>query len=206
MLTDPPDSSGNREDRSTLGSETLMHIKANDEQAWTRVLERYYPKVHRWATQAGLDEQAAYDVSQDVFRSVVKDLRKFDLSGDAATFGGWLRRITQRRVADYQRKFCGLRGEGGTDAVVRISEVADLNVDEDEGNSLVNRIGFQRVLDQVQSEFSEADWKAFKMSTLENYSTSEISAQLGISVNSIYLAKSRIKKRMNQLLSDKELD
>ena len=60
----------------------------------------------------------------------------------------------------------------------------------------------RRVLELVRSEFEERTWLAFKKTAIEEKVPSDVAEELGMSVASVYQAKSRILRRLRQQLAD----
>ena len=58
----------------------------------------------------------------------------------------------------------------------------------------------------AQTEFEETTWRAFWMSTVDGFSTTETAFELGITKNAVYLSKSRITKRLRQILEAPNAD
>jgi RNA polymerase sigma-70 factor (ECF subfamily) len=57
-----------------------------------------------------------------------------------------------------------------------------------------------RALELMQSHFQPATWKACWECVVNGRSPVEVAAQLGISVNAVYIAKSRVLSRLRQEL------
>lgn len=55
---------------------------------------------------------------------------------------------------------------------------------------------YEQAVKLMQSEFSEQDCTAFLLLVVEGVSPCDVGKQLGVSVNSVYIAKSRILKRL----------
>jgi RNA polymerase sigma-70 factor (ECF subfamily) len=60
------------------------------------------------------------------------------------------------------------------------------------------------VLELIQAEFEERTWKAALRLLAEDTSAKDVAAELGMSVNSVYLAKSRVLRRVREELGDVE--
>ena len=171
--------------------------------AWTEMVNRYFDRIYRWCLEAGLEPHAAADVSQEVFVSALGSMHRFQRD-DSSSFGGWLRRICQRRISDFLRR----RQEvavGGTDAVKFFSQLTPIQQSlYGSGQKAIEfAIDDERVLAAIaiaQSEFEESTWRAFWMSTVEGLSTTETAFELGLTKNAVYLAKSRISKRLKTLI------
>jgi RNA polymerase sigma-70 factor (ECF subfamily) len=52
----------------------------------------------------------------------------------------------------------------------------------------------------VQQDFTPATWQAFSRLVLEGTSPSEVAAELGVSINTVLLAKGRVLKRLRSEL------
>jgi RNA polymerase sigma-70 factor (ECF subfamily) len=58
----------------------------------------------------------------------------------------------------------------------------------------------------VQTEFEALSWQAFWMTTVEGRGASDVAFDLGLTRNAVYLAKSRILKRLRIALSPENTD
>lgn len=199
-MTDPNDSliRRNRDTGSTVGSSVILGIKQNNEGAWEQLVEFYYPIAYRWCRNAGLSEHNAADVCQDVFRSVVQSLENFDRTNDQQSFGAWLRLIVQRRIADFLQHNSHESPQGGTSAMLRFQEIPMEVNHEETGEANQKLLDAIRV---VQSEFEVTSWRAFELCVLQQIDADLVARELAISRNSVYLAKSRILKRIRQIMN-----
>ena len=57
---------------------------------------------------------------------------------------------------------------------------------------------FQWAASNVRPEFQESSWSAFWKTTVEECTGSEVAVQLGLSVGAVYVAKSRVLKRIRE--------
>jgi RNA polymerase sigma-70 factor (ECF subfamily) len=53
-------------------------------------------------------------------------------------------------------------------------------------------------MDQIQNQFSESTWSAFVATALENKSADQVADELDMSVGAVYIAKSRVTKRLKE--------
>src|SRR5262249_52455482 len=140
----------------------------------------------------------AEDVGQDVFRSVFAGLDRFRRDGPGHSFRGWLRAITRSRLGDWWRNR-GAVGQGGDGGVERMHAVPEPSDDDEAAEA---EILHRRALESVRSEFSERDWQAFWRVVVEEQAPKAVAAHLGVSANSVYLARSRILARLRALLGE----
>jgi RNA polymerase sigma-70 factor (ECF subfamily) len=58
----------------------------------------------------------------------------------------------------------------------------------------------QHALGYLRGEFSEAFWRAFQEHALAGRPAEEVAAELGIAAGTVYVAKSRVLKRLREEL------
>jgi len=200
--SEPNASKPKQNDPSDPGTTTFRRLQALDNSAWSKLVVEHFDSVYRWCREAGLDEHTSADIAQEVFVSALGSLHRFNRS-QSSNFGGWLRRITQRRIADHWRR----RSEpaiGGTDAVSMFNQLTCIR-NSLEFPSSETPLQDDRLLAAVaaiQPEFQPDTWRAFWMATVENRAAIDIALELGITRNAVYLAKSRITKRLRDYLTN----
>ncbi len=190
-------------ERPDPGTTTMHRLRELDNHAWVDLVTEYFDRVYRWCLDASLDEHTASDVAQEVFVSALGSLHRFKRD-DSSSFGGWLRRITQRRVADYLRRRPEVAA-GGTDSLKMFSQIASIRYSLDENIEENSKLEIQddrllAIVAKAQVEFEATTWQAFWMSTVDGRTTTDIALELGITKNAVYLAKSRITKRLRAIL------
>lgn len=188
------------------GTTTLRRLKSFDNEAWTKIIEAHFDLVFRWCQEGGLDPHTAADVTQEVFVSALGSLRNFQRLGDGS-FGGWLRRICQRRVADYHRRKSE-EAIGGTDAKKWFHQLEAIRTDLWPEKALqLEGMNDERLIEALaiaEKEFEETTWQAFWQTIMEGKSTTDAALELGITKNAVYLAKSRVTRRLRQLAEERE--
>src|SRR5581483_999286 len=159
----------------------LERVQADDAAAWDRLVSLYAPLVFQWCRRWDLQEQDVSDILQEVFGTVVKSIGSFRKEKEADTFRGWLRTITQTKVADHFRRL-GREpaGIGGTDAQARLAQFPVPMV-PDPGSSAgesPEQVLFFRALELIRAEFEERTWQAFWRTAIEDQSPKEVAAEL----------------------------
>jgi RNA polymerase sigma-70 factor, ECF subfamily len=201
-VTDASVNTGESPGSTSLG--LLERIKALDQVAWERMVSLYSPLVYRWCRQAGLQAADAADVGQEVFRSVARKIGDFRREREGDTFRGWLRTITRNKIRDsFRRKRTELAGAGGSEAQERLLQAQSAVWDEsdnpcDEGE---RKILYRRAVELVHKEFAERTWQAFWRVAVDEHRPADVAAALGMSVNAVYLAKSRVLRRLREELA-----
>jgi RNA polymerase sigma-70 factor (ECF subfamily) len=150
----------------------------------------------------GVRESDVEDLVQEVLFVVVRKISGFERRGKGA-FRTWLRTILAHKVGDY------FRGEkylptatGDSDFLRRLDELEspdsalsrlwDREHDEHVAAALMQR---------VQADFTPVTWEAFCRHVTKGEPAVEVAKALGLSLNSVLLAKSRVLKRVRQELA-----
>jgi len=136
----------------------------------------------------------ADDLSQDVMLAVVRQLPRFDRRRDGS-FRTWLRVTVNRLRAHWRTR--QHRVHPDTDGFLEqlADPVSALSRQWDEEH---DRHVFQKLFDFLEAEFSAETLLAFRKFFLDDRPAEEVAAELGISVNVVYLAKSRVLKRLRE--------
>jgi RNA polymerase sigma-70 factor (ECF subfamily) len=169
---------------------------------WRRLHDLYQPLLRAWMARAGVPASDVEDLLQDVLLVVVREVAGFERRRQGA-FRAWLRTILANRVRDY---FRGQKyrptATGDSDFLRRLDELEspdstlsrlwDREHDEHVAVSLMQR---------VQGDFAPVTWQAFRRHVLEGEPAVQVAEALGLSLNSVLLAKSRVLKRLRQELA-----
>ena len=168
--------------------------RPGEEQAWSRFVEMYTPLLFYWARRMGLQESDAADLVQDVFTTLVQKLPEF-VYDRGRSFRSWLRTVLHNKWRDQQRR-AAVRG-------VQDSRLGDRPAPEDsEGpwDEEYRQLLVARALELMQNEFQPTTWKACWEMVVSGRSGAEVAASLGLTVDAVYAAKSRVLRRLRQEL------
>lgn len=184
----------------------LAQVKARDPAAWTRLVELYGPLIYGWCRRSGIVAEDARDVVQEVLGSVATSIDDFRGPGPRGQFRAWLRTITRHRIADhFRRRAASPRAVGGSEALQRLLNVPelveDVAADADDSPADVDVV-WHGVLELVRAEFADRSWQAFWQMTVDSRRGVDVAESLGMSVDAVYQAKSRVLRRVRDLLRD----
>jgi RNA polymerase sigma-70 factor (ECF subfamily) len=186
----------------TLSSALLDGVQRMDSESWSRLVSTFGPIVYRWCRAAGVAESDAPDVVQNVFTAVARGIESFQPQKEEGSFRSWLATITRNKVRDHFRQRADReQAAGGTEAwqlLEQLSEELDSTICSENARTAIVR----RVLEQVRNEFEPNTWRAFWSTTVDAKPAAEVSTELGISVASVYQAKSRVLRRLRQRLAE----
>jgi RNA polymerase sigma-70 factor (ECF subfamily) len=161
--------------------------------AWDRLVALYTPLLDAWLTAAGLQPADREDLIQRVLEILVRQLPDFHHAGRPGAFRAWLRGITVNLLREFWRARPG--PESGS--------VLDQLSDPDAGLSRLwdeqhDRHVLHALMDLVRPEFTDATWQAFRRLALDGAAARTVAAELGLSVNAVLIAKSRVVARLRQ--------
>ena len=156
---------------------------------WQRLMDAYAPLLGLWLVRTGVPSVDCDDIVQDVLIVVVRQVQSFEHRGPGA-FRAWLRGILTNRV----RKF--FRDRPAAPAC----NLDLLACDDSELSRLWDREHDEyltaAMLKAAEPDFAPLDWQAFRLQTLGQAKPADVARDLGMSLNSVFLAKSRILKRL----------
>lgn len=186
----------------TVSSLLLRGAQQMDSAAWSRLVDTFGPVVYRWCRSTGVKEADAPDVVQEVFASVARGIAAFQREKPEGSFRSWLATITRNRVRDYYRRQVQREtAAGGTDALWRLEQHAESLESTISPDAAVDPI-VRRTLESVCAEFEPSTWTAFWMTAVDGRRAADVAEATGLSLASVYQAKSRVLRRLRQRLAD----
>lgn len=175
-----------------------------DAEAWQRLVDLYSPLLSSWLRRHGLQEADVDDLVQEVLMTVAREAPQFQHSGRPGAFRSWLRTILANRLREFWRgKRLRPLATGDSDFAGMLDQLGD----PDSGISrLWDREHDQhiarRMLERIEPQFTASTWKAFRRVVLEGARPDEVAAELCLTVNAIFIAKSRVLQRLRQEARD----
>lgn len=192
-------------DSGTTTSPTLLDLAAGgDPEAWTSLTSLYGPLVFYWAQKQGLSNADAADVLQEVFTSLARNLERFE-QRKSGSFRGWLWVMTRNQLTDYfRRRSRNVHAAGGTQAwqqlVAHAESLPDDATEFTEPGQL--KALHHRGLEIVKAEFEQRSWNIFERVVMDDIPTAEVATEFNITANSVRQTKSRILRRLRQVLGE----
>lgn len=180
----------------------LAAAKARDPAAWGRLVKLYGPLVFYWCQRASLEPEDAADVVQEVFRAVARGLDRFERSSRSGSFRGWLVTITTNKIRDLARRNARQPAAvGGSDYQQFLTQLPG-ELDSDESRATGDSLLVRRAVELVSAEFEPRTWQAFWQTAVESLATEDVGRQLGMTVVAVRKAKSRVLRRLREVLAE----
>lgn len=178
----------------------LMQLRESGApDAWDRLLRLYGPLLRRWVARYDLQHSDGDDVIQEVLLTVSRDIRQFDHNGRAGAFRAWLKTLMVHRIRAHWRARNRPAERGQAAAEERLAQLDDPH---SQMTLLWNREHDERVLEEllqvVKPHFQPTSWEAFRLVTLEGRKPDDVARELGLSVNAVFIARSRVLSRLRQ--------
>ena len=179
--------------------ERLKSARPDDPQ-WRRLHEIYEPWLLRWLARAPELGSEAHDIVQDVLVVVVKELPTFNRQRDGS-FRRWLGNVAANRLRSHWRKRkrrprVGFDGASVDHFIEQLQDPASaLSRQWDREH---DQFVLDRLMLSVRSDFSATTWEAFRRCALQEEAAAAVAGELGISVNAVLTAKSRVLRRLRE--------
>jgi RNA polymerase sigma-70 factor, ECF subfamily len=173
-----------------------------DDPDWLRLEEIYRPLIRRWLGRApGLGDESA-DLTQEVFLVMVRDIPTFERRREGS-FRAWVRLITVNVLRNYRKRQFRKPAVGMDPCDAFLDGLAEPNSElAREWDLDHDRHIFQKLQTAVQPAFAPATWEAFRRFAIDGLPAAQVAAELGLTVNAVTLAKSRILKRLREEAGD----
>lgn len=177
---------------------------AGDEAAWSQFVAIYTPLIFAFCRGRGLSEADAGDVSQDVLRAVAGALPRFNYDPERSSFRNWLFTVVRSKLNNYftaQARQPRLAGE------TTLRQYTDTEPDRALEESWQREYQANLVrwaAGQIQPEFKVQTWDAFWRTAIQGEPAEAVAADLGLTINALYIARSRVTSRLKQAIQSIE--
>lgn len=183
----------------------LLRLRdAGDQQAWSEFLEIYQPLIQRLIRQRGLQEADACEVTQEVFIAVSGAIGRWETNASRGSFRGWLATIARNLVVNFLiRQTRHPRGTGDSDFARWLDDVPAADCGESQLFDLERRRQvFLWATGEIESEFRPDTWRAFWETSVTGRAVSEVASDLKMSAGAVYVARSRVMKRLREKVEE----
>ncbi|MEM6470666.1 MAG: sigma-70 family RNA polymerase sigma factor [Planctomycetota bacterium] len=183
------------ETRQTL----IQRIACGEPGAWVEANAIYAPLIRNWLGRYRLQPSDVDDVTQEVMKVLVAQIKDFEHNGRTGAFRNWLRTTTVNIARNSLRKRNTPVGGGGTDFQIAMAELEDphskLSKEFDDEH---NRHVVKYLLKEIATEFKPITMRVFKMHVVDGVSVDGTADSLGVSRASVHASKSRVLRKLRQ--------
>ncbi len=165
----------------------IQKALSGSERCWSKLVRRYQNEVYNHAFRMTGSEQDAFDLMQEIFLSVFRNLPGF--RGDAK-FRTWLYRIASNRSIDFLRKRKLPTTETDINDLSEHSEdLMNSNTNSNENTQpqyqLLQQQQTNRIILQLMEQLSPDHRCILELKFYQQFTFDEISQQLGIPSNTV---------------------
>ena len=190
---------------SSLATRTTTYLldalrdRAN-EPAWAHVDARFRPVVAGLARRIGLSDADAEEVAQQTLAEFVRAYREGRYDRGAGRLGSWIlgmaRNIALHRLRDASR--ASLPGATAIAAIPDESCMRAIWIDERD------RVILEGAIDVLRdaSGVDERTLLAFELFAMRGVPVAEVASRCGMTPEQVYVAKSRVTKRLRSLVAE----
>jgi RNA polymerase sigma factor (sigma-70 family) len=168
-----------------------------DEGAWAEFMERYGRRVYAWCRQWNLQEADAEDVTQTVLVKLAQRMQSFDYD-PRRSFRAWLKTVARNAWNDHWAARAAAVAAGGSQAVELLATV-------EARDDLVRRLEdefdrevFDEAAARVRARVAPRTWEAFERTAVKGESGAEAAAALGMKVATVFVARSKVQKMLQE--------
>jgi RNA polymerase sigma factor (sigma-70 family) len=179
-----------------------------NEAAWAQFLDIYGPLVYGFVRKQGLQDADASDLAQEIMQAVCGAVGRFEYDHRRGAFRNWLFTIVRRKLSSWRVKQSRqVRGSGdsATHQLLQQSPSLDAGAESEWEVANQQRL-FTWACGQVEPCVTPKTWQAFWRTAVDGKSGKEVAADLGMSVAAVYLARSRVLARLQELIQSVQVD
>ena len=140
-----------------------------------------------------------------LFAGGVKPINGFGDGDEKGTFRGWLYRISHNVIVNFLSRDLPKNKTAGADEAT-----AWQNAPAKDNSSLVRmevrRQLFREAAGRAREEFEESTFRAFWLTAVEDLPIEEAAKKLNKTTGAIYAARSRVLKRLREIVQEMEVE
>jgi RNA polymerase sigma-70 factor (ECF subfamily) len=166
--------------------------------AWVQFCDRYGDLIRAFAQRQGVQPADCEDVLQDVLLALTQSMPEFRYDPAKGHFRGYLKTVTLHVIFKKLRRIADCRPAGELD-----SEAADAphaTAAEEAWELEWRNHHIRRAMRTIEAEFNEKDRMAFHHYAVAGSHAQRTAELLGLSVDQVHQAKSRITRRLSELI------
>jgi len=170
-----------------------------DELSWQRLVDIYAPLIGRVLARSPLQNADREDLVQEVLKLVVQKLPEFQRRREGS-FRAWLRVVTVNCLREFWRSSRHQPvATGDSDFLQKLQELEDPQSELTKiWDTEHDRHVVRRLLELIGPQYEPTTLQAFRRVVLEGQKPAQVAAELNISVNAVFLAKSKVLRQLRQ--------
>ena len=190
--------------RTSLSLLGRLRKESVDQDAWGEFVRRYGPHIYRWCRKWKLQEADAQDVTQAVLVKLVQKMRTFEYD-PTRRFRGYLKTLTHYAWCDFlEGRQRAAAGSGDTQVLEALQTIEARDDLVEHLNHEFDQEILQEAMTRVQERVERRTWDAFCLTALEGLSGAAAAERLAMKVGTVFKAKSKVQKMLQDEISKLE--
>jgi len=191
-------------DLPTRPSLLLRLRDAGDNEAWSQFVAVYTPLIFAFCLSRGLTETDAGDVTQDALKAVAGAIPRFEYDPRRSSFRNWLFTVVRSKLNNFLAAQARQPRPAGESTLQRFVENEPESAMEEawQHEYQVNLVRW--AAGRIQGEFKAQTWNAFWRTAVQGEPAETVAGELGLSLNALYIARSRVTGRLKQMIESIE--
>ncbi len=171
-----------------------------DPSAWREFSDRYLQLIRGFGRRYGLQPADSEDAAQEVMLALSKSMGGFTYDPEKGRFRSYLKTVSLRIILGILRQ---KRDRQPLDDVDESQETAFTDPEvEQMWEAEWREYHMRQAMRRIESEFNERDRLSFAEYVVKDRPAAETAEKLGMSMDQVYQAKSRIVKRLGQMIAE----
>lgn len=177
----------------TTQSTLLQRIRDNgDKSAWREFDRIYRPLLYHYGRKRGLSRIDAEEIVQQCMLVITRHAARFDYDRARGGFKNWLRTMVDNKIRDAFRRNRARTAQ--TPDLQRKPSPVEIWERQWEKEHL------RHCLEQLRQELSVKHYEAFDLFVLRERPAADVAARLGLSANNVWVIKSRVLRRLREMM------
>lgn len=174
-----------------------------NEDVWREFDARYRPVVLAFARRLGLDDADAADAAQEAMLEFVQGYRAGKYERSRGRLRSWIFGIAKHRAADIRRSSARRREARGESAIVSVpSDDRQTEIWEEEWRRAIIQHAMTEL--RAATKVNPKTIRAFELVALGGRRPAEVAEELEMTVNDVYVARSRVLDKLQSIISELE--
>ena len=179
---------------------TLLHRLCDQPESgdWERFVRLFTPLLRRWAIRLGVSDSSVEDLLQELFVLLIRKLPEFRYD-PSRSFRAWLWTVFRHTVLAWQKR--QPRTELALEQLEQLEKLSTPDSIAEATEAEYRRYLLSRIMQIVQTDFPATTWQIFQQVVIEDRPGVEVAREFGVTVNAVYLTRSRILARLREELA-----
>jgi RNA polymerase sigma-70 factor (ECF subfamily) len=187
-------------------TQILENLKnSNNAADWSCFRDYFYPVIVRFARKLGLSPDDAEDAAQETIIAFLKACRTDKYQRQQGKLSHWVMGVARNIIRNHYRKQSKISGAAKSNSAISMPpDIEDEQAVQHTWQTEWRKVLLQRCLIQARKEFDAKTFLAFELYALAGKPAAQVSAELDLSANAVYIAKNRVLTKIRLLYHDFE--